>query len=193
MEHPNQTNWTDQEIIEAFRRGGKWPDLAWEYVVKKWRGIYITAIKNKASLAFVDEDEVDEALQEMAPAFLNRVRDRNWPGPAHQLSTYFAESVYNAWLRVRRRNNKLLLPGDENIPKLEGEKEDRDEERLEMLDRALLMLDTDCRELLRMDYWDGYSNEEIAQLLGFARRTITNRLTICRDRLRKLISKLFKL
>lgn len=192
MEHPNQPNWTDQDIIEAFRRGGKWPDLAWEYMVKKWRGIYITTIKNKAQLPFVDDDEVSEALQEMAPAFLNKVRDRNWPGPTHQLSTYFAESVYNAWLKVRRRNNKLLLPGDENISKPEGENEGRNEEHLYILDQALSRLEQSCRELLHMYYWDGYSNEEITQMFGLNRQTVKNKLTICRKRLTELIEKLFK-
>lgn len=191
MNQPNQPTWTDAEIIEAFRRGGKWPDKAWEYMVKKWRGIYITAIKNKAKVSFVDEDEVDEAIQEMAPVFLKTVTNPNWPGLTHKLSTYFSDCVYYAWIRIRRRNSKLSLPGDENMPKPEDEMNEPKMESLEMLDQALHWLDEECKELLNLDYWEGYSNQEIADIFGLARRTVTNRLTICRNRLRDLIKKLF--
>ncbi len=192
MEHPNQPIWTDNEIIEAFRRGGKWTSLAWEYVTKKWKGVYISVIKQRAKLSFVDEDEVYEALHTMAPTFLNKVRDQNWTGPTYQLSTYFANSVYYAWLDIQRKRNKFTLPGDENLPEPEFQNTGPSEELLEILDKMLQQLNRRCQELLHMVYWEGYSNEEIAIHFGLHVQTIKNRLTRCRKNLKVLIEKLLK-
>lgn len=193
MEQSRQREWTDAEILEALRRGGIWTDRAWEYMVKKWKGIYYQAIRENAHVAFVDDYDVDEAIQEMAPGFVNTVTKPGWPGLRNKLSTYFAQSVYYEWLRICRKRSRVILPGDENLPAPGDDGTGGEDAPYELLDSALRRLDERCRELLRLDYWERYKNEEIAQMQGIGVQAVKNNLTKCRKRLKSLLEKLFNL
>lgn len=191
MKIPEQSEWSDETILEALLRGGAFADQAWEYMAKAWRGIYIEAIKERSKQDYVQAAELEEAIVEAFISFLKTIAKPKWPGLKNKLSTYFATCVYNAWLKIRKRDRPYTFPG-EDIPDPDDDTQDVYEAERDMLNQALQYLDAKCRELLRMDY-EGYSNQEIADTFGFARRTITNRLTRCRNRLRDLIWKLFNL
>ncbi|MCB9332600.1 MAG: sigma-70 family RNA polymerase sigma factor [Lewinellaceae bacterium] len=191
MEKTNQPEWTDEAILEALQRGGTYADKAWEYMSKKWRGILIESIKKRGKQVFVKEAELEEGIVEASISFIKTVTNPKWPGLKNKLSTYFAACVYNAWVKIRKRDKPYIFPGEEP-PVPEDDTPDVYEEERDMLNQALQYLDAKCRELLRMDY-EGYSNQEIADASGLSRRAITKRLTRCRNRLRDLIRKLFNL
>ncbi len=156
--------YTDQEIIQAFRTGGRAREMAWEFAYKDWIGRVVGAIVAKNGT----REEAKEAIQEVVMTFEIRVRRPDFV-LHHRLSTYFITCVYRQWLRSKRGQKMDPVELDDGhladfVESVESEIAQRDLAKI--LDDTLAQLGERCKSILR-HFMDGISMKEIAQKMDF--------------------------
>jgi len=154
---------TDSEIIEAFRSGGKARERAWEYIFRNWGG------KITGSFGSKNAGEVREALDEAAISFEMMVRRLDFEVRS-SLFSYFRKCVYNQWLAMRKKETKANTDElDENFARdfaesIEGEIIHA-ELKAEII-KSLDLVDPRCKTILLL-FFNKYDMKEIAGEMGF--------------------------
>ncbi len=157
--------YTDQEIIQAFRAGGVAREKAWEFAYMDWRNrIYGTiAAKNGT------REEAKDAIQEVVMVFERRVQRPDFV-LQFKLSTYFITCVYRQWSR-RKKEKKMAVQEleDHHLADFAAsvEAEIAQTELARLLDESLTRLGERCKVIL-LHFMNGFSMKEIAQKLGFS-------------------------
>ena len=156
---------TDSEILAALRAGGSAREKAWEYMYKKWRGIWLRKIFDSGGTS----DEGDEALNDVCLSFENAATSSGFELKTASLRTYLTSCVYYRWLY-----NKGKEPRTEEFEEghIRGFAESVDvaifsQECRDLLDTLLLAaLGERCKTILLM-HAERYKMEEIATAMGF--------------------------
>ena len=129
----------------------------------------------RAALAILgDPQEAEDAVQDAFVRYLEKA-----PADLENSSAWLMRVLVNgcksrlrlAWRRVGPLPETLAAPGPEERQELE----------------ELFALPPEDRVAIHLHYYEGYSTDEIAQILGCRPGTVRSRLSRARDRLRKLL------
>ena len=129
----------------------------------------------RAALAILgDPQEAEDAVQDAFVRYLEKA-----PTDLENSSAWLMRVLVNgcksrlrlAWRRVGPLPEMLPTPGPEERQELE----------------ELFALPPEDRVAIHLHYYEGYSTDELAQILGCRPGTVRSRLSRARDRLRKLI------
>ena len=129
----------------------------------------------RAALAILgDPHEAEDAVQDAFVRYLEKA-----PADLETPSAWLMRVLVNgcksrlrlAWRRVGPLPDTLPAPGPEERQELE----------------ELFSLPPEDRAVIHLHYYEGYSTNEIAQLLGCRPGTVRSRLSRARERLRKLL------
>ena len=129
----------------------------------------------RAALAILgDPHEAEDAVQDAFVRYLEKA-----PADLEAPSAWLMRVLVNgcksrlrlAWRRVGPLPDTLPAPGPEERQELE----------------ELFSLPPEDRAVIHLHYYEGYSTNEIAQLLGCHPGTVRSRLSRARERLRKLL------
>ena len=120
------------------------------------------------------QQEAEDAVQDAFLRYLEKA-----PVDLENPSAWLARVLVNgcksrlrlAWRRVGPLPDTLPAPGPEERQELE----------------ELFSLPPEDRAVIHLHYYEGYSTNEIAQLLGCRPGTVRSRLSRARERLRKLL------
>ena len=129
----------------------------------------------RAALAILgDPQEAEDAVQDAFVRFLEKAPD-HLENPSAWLMRVLVNGCKSrlrlAWRRVGPLPEMLPTPGPEERQELE----------------ELFALPPEDRGAIHLHYYEGYSTDEIAQILGCRPGTVRSRLSRARDRLRKLL------
>lgn len=129
----------------------------------------------RAALAILgDPHEAEDAVQDAFVRYLEKA-----PGDLENPSAWLTRVLVNgcksrlrlAWRRVGPLQETLPAPGPEEREELE----------------ELFSLPPEDRAVIHLHYYEGYSTDEIAQMLGQRPGTVRSRLFRARERLKKLL------
>ncbi len=129
----------------------------------------------RAALAILGHpQEAEDAVQDAFVRYLEKA-----PADLESSSAWLMRVLVNgcksrlrlAWRRVGPLPEMLPTPGPEERQELE----------------ELFALPPEDRVAIHLHYYEGYSTDEIAQILGCRPGTVRSRLSRARDRLRKLL------
>ena len=120
------------------------------------------------------QQEAEDAVQDAFLRYLEKA-----PADLENPSAWLARVLVNgcksrlrlAWRRVGPLPDTLPAPGPEERQELE----------------ELFSLPPEDRAVIHLHYYEGYSTNEIAQLLGCRPGTVRSRLSRAREKLRKLL------
>jgi len=158
---------TDDDLLDALRRGGGARERAWEFICKNWRGVWVGTVVNRGGTP----EDADEAFQSMYIKFQGAVTDPDFVLHSATLRTYLVQSVLNEWVRQRRPRPStpgVAEPGPQ-FPEGQAERADKDirrEELTKAVDALINTLGKRCRRILRM-FGEGYGMDEIAEAEGW--------------------------
>ena len=129
----------------------------------------------RAALAILgDPNEAEDAVQDAFLRFLERAPD-DLENPGAWLTRVLVNGCKSrlrlAWRRVGPLPETLPAPGPEEREELE----------------ELFSLPPEDRAVIHLHYYDGYSTDEIARMLGQRPGTVRSRLSRAREKLRKLL------
>ena len=130
----------------------------------------------RAALAILgDPHEAEDAVQDAFVRYLER-RPENLENPGAWLMRVLVNGCKSrlrlAWRQVGPLPETLAAPGPEEREELE----------------ELFSLPPEDRAVLHLYYYEGWSTNEIAQMLGQRPGTVRSRLSRARERLRKLLT-----
>ena len=130
----------------------------------------------RAALAILGHpQEAEDAVQDTFVRYLERA-PQNLEYPAAWLLRVLVNGCKSrlrlAWRRVDPLPDTLSAPGPEEYQELE----------------ELFSLPPEDRAVIHLYYYEGYSTEEIARILGCRPGTVRSRLSRARDKLRKLLA-----
>ena len=130
--------------------------------------------------------DAEDVLQTV---FVRLVRREAAPAHGGNVRGYFYRAAVNASLDIVRAQRRYELVAD--AERFDVAADASDSQRAERLDRrlthALTRLNPEAVHLLLLRYAHGYSDRQIAELLGLTRGAIAVRLLRARARLRKLM------
>ena len=129
----------------------------------------------RAALAILgDPHEAEDAVQDAFVRYLEKAQ-ADLETPSAWLMRVLVNGCKSrlrlAWRRVGPLPDTLPAPGPEERQELE----------------ELFSLPPEDRAVIHLHYYEGYSTNEIAQLLGCRPGTVRSRLSRARERLRKLL------
>jgi RNA polymerase sigma-70 factor, ECF subfamily len=169
----------DLSAIQNCRAGDR---EAYRHLVEKYQS---RAVGHAIAITGVREDALD-AVQE---AFLDAFQ---------ALGSFDLRRQFYPWLYAILRNRCFKLLASRKRLEVSSLGEIRTEilaptsslspEELMALERALLALSPEDRELITLKHLDGLSYRELAERLGIAEGTVMSRLYYARQRLRDLLS-----
>lgn len=129
----------------------------------------------RAALAILgDPHEAEDAVQDAFVRYLEKA-----PGDLENPTAWLTRVLVNgcksrlrlAWRRVGPLPETIPAPGPEELEELE----------------ELFSLPPEDRAVIHLHYYEGYSTEEIAQMLSCRPGTVRSRLFRARERLKKLL------
>ena len=164
----------DQEAIERCRKG---ENEAFRYIVERYQRLAV----NHATAILGNREDARDAAQE---AFIDAFRALGNFDKARQFYPWFYVLLRNRCYKLvaRRRETQSV---DETVIVASSATERREE--ILALERALLSLDREDREIVTLKYFDGLSYDELAKRLEIPKGTVMSRLFHAR---RKLQAKL---
>lgn len=129
----------------------------------------------RAALAILgDPHEAEDAVQDAFVRYLEKA-PQNLKTPSAWLTRVLVNGCRSrlrlAWRRVGPLPETLPVPGPEEREELE----------------ELFSLSPEDRAVIHLHYYEGYSTDEIAGLLGCRPGTVRSRLSRARERLKKLL------
>ena len=129
----------------------------------------------RAALAiFGAPQDAEDAVQDAFVRFLER-RPENLENPSAWLTRVLVNGCKSrlrlAWRRVGPLPDTLATPGPEEREELE----------------ELFSLPPEDRAVIHLHYYEGWSTDEIAQMLGQRPGSVRSRLSRAREKLRKLL------
>ncbi len=167
---------SDRDLVAAVARGGD--ELAFRALYRRHTPrLYRTALRIVAG----DAAEAEEIVHDAWVRAVSRLGSFEWRA---QLSTWLIAIVVNC-ARERRRADGMMEPLDAGPPVADRELEAAPA-RIDV-ERALAQLPPGYREVVVLHELEGYTHEEIAELLGIEPGTSKSQLHHARCRLRTLI------
>ena len=161
----NTKDWTDDELLQALRRGNPDRRRAWEHIYKKWRGAWVSQVVQRGGTP----DEADEALSSVAIPFERTVTAEGFRLERAALRTYLVTCILREWARQRQKEPPAAIPIEPGEIKEEVESVDKKVMRGELktaVDTLIDILGERCRRVLRM-FGQGDSMDKIAAAEGW--------------------------
>lgn len=126
-------------------------------------------------------DAAGDAVQD---AMLNLWSSRNKLRNVADIKSYCLSAVRNTCIKALRRNKNMTFEPD--TPEITSDEDIHNsvelKDSMELIDAAIRRLPVDQRYVLRLSAYGGFSNEEIADLLGISNGNV--RILLCRARKR---------
>jgi DNA-directed RNA polymerase specialized sigma24 family protein len=157
--------YTDQEIIEAFRAGGRARNLAWEFAFKDWKNRVIGSIVQRGGT----RDEAKDAIQEAHEEFERRICRPDFV-LQRRLSAYFSTCVYRKWVHAKKgRSMDFEELQDAHLAEFAAQMQNDflDGDLARVLDDTIARLGERCHAILRL-FMERHTMREIAEIMGFA-------------------------
>lgn len=187
------SQFTDDEIISAIRKGGVERERMAAYLNKTFAG-FISKVANRYHVSWEDAKDlyVDALI-----TLLNKIRGDEYQGTG-KLSTYFF-GIFSHKCIDRVRQISTYKYNQQNnwtfeIPEIPDESRDFlktfiANEQMEQIKEFLHRLGEKCKQLiLDLDYW-GYSPEEVMDRMGFtSTASIKTQKYKCKEKLKALLS-----
>jgi RNA polymerase sigma-70 factor (ECF subfamily) len=172
----------DNQAVEAAKADhGKFADLYDKYVDQIYRYIY-----RRVGDAEMVQDLVSQTFFD-ALSHLDSYQDRGFP-----FSSWLYKIAHNnvlKWYRQKSRYNKVDL---DEIAELKGDQNVEEEIDLKKekggVTAALEELEYEHREIIRLKYFEGVSNIEIAQIMGISANNVGVKLYRALKKLKQLIN-----
>jgi len=157
--------WTDDLLIREIRAGGARRDVAWEYIYKAWRSIYLGPVLKQGG----NPEQVDEVLGRVFVDVEKQLLKPDFALKSAKLSTYLTDAVIKAWKRAREyeaSRQKSMVELDHNAH-ITGHRKSAEEDFIVREHFVVLeQLGDKCKKVLTL-YAQGYSMREIADTVGF--------------------------
>lgn len=178
--------YTDQEIIQAVRKGGRSCEQVMEYLYGRYVNQVIAFVRERSGT----EAEAQDVYQDAIVNLLLAIQDGRFEGRS-AVSTYLFAISKNLWYRRFRRQNlegdyRATLTGedtDPNTPELLLLEADRQTQLNSILDQ----LKDKCRAVLSL-WAQKYAMKEIAEQLGYQNeQVVRNKKNLCLKELKKLL------
>lgn len=182
----NQSQWTDDEIVQAIRSGGisREKALYYLYFSENWKGMAEDfVVKNGGS-----KEDGEDLAQTAMTIFDRNVREGKYRGDS-SVKTYFLSIAKFQWyktLRNRKPTDELKL---EHLEEAGGDVEDAliGAELRSFLEKALENIGARCKQILLLRQLE-YSHEEIAAQTGISGAEMAKKEAYrCRMRIRQFL------
>ncbi|HSN53923.1 MAG TPA: sigma-70 family RNA polymerase sigma factor [Candidatus Sulfomarinibacteraceae bacterium] len=132
---------------------------------------------------------IDDAMDATQTAFVRAFEKLHTFNPDYRFFSWIYRIVINQSLNLvgRRRDESAL---DHELPAAAGDPEAAldDSERARSLQAALLELGPEQRLVILLKHLEGFSYQEISELLGIPVKTVKSRLFTARQRLRLILN-----
>ena len=172
-----QKEMPEREILEVVQKGDK---EAYSTIVKRYmHSAYYIA------LALVHNQQ--DALDVSQDAFIKAFRKIKMFDTSRRFFPWFYRLLRNLCLDHLKRKNRVRQVPLEDVPVLEGEKEDR--ELRETLWKGIENLSFEQREVIILRYFRQFSYAEIAELTGKPIGTVMSSLYYAKKRLKGIVGK----
>jgi RNA polymerase sigma-70 factor (ECF subfamily) len=168
----------DAAAIRTCRGGDR---QAFRHLVEK----YQTQAIGHAIAILGNREDARDAVQE---AFIDAFRALNRFDLSRSFYPWFYVLLRNRCYKSSAARARLKTDSIEDAEILVQSEGMRYDELL-LLDRALLQLDPEDREIITLKHLDGLSYEELAELLGIPAGTVMSRLFHARSRLRDRLTR----
>lgn len=134
---------------------------------------------------YVGDEETARDLSQ--DAFVKAYKERNRFNAHYSFGTWFFTILRNICLNyIKRRNIHPFVSMDSKYSYEENNKDDKID-----IAKALHMLCERDRELLTLKYFDGFSYEEIAKILGIPLGSVMSGLFYAKKRMKDIIKRLY--
>ncbi|NIA23717.1 MAG: sigma-70 family RNA polymerase sigma factor [Proteobacteria bacterium] len=129
-----------------------------------------------------------EAARDLSQdAFVKVYKERSRFNPDYNFGTWFFTVLRNTCLNYIKRRNIHPFVSMNNTYSYKGNNED---DKIDMA-KALHMLNERDKELLTLKYFDGFSYEEISQILGIPMGSVMSGLFYAKKRMKEVIERLY--
>lgn len=158
----------DEAIIEAIRMGSEkilysvYDNLKAEFI--SW------FVKNHK----ISNGDAKDIFQDSIIAFHNNVIDEKFNATDASIKTYLFSIGRNKVLNHFKRNREIPLE-DISLQSDSQISESNVDDRIEIIKKSILSLDSKCREVLIMFYEKGFSMESIANNMGYASENVAKK------------------
>ena len=134
----------------------------------------------------------DDASDAMTEAFVKMQRFIKERRVAYgNLESYTMRIARNEYLMLLRKR-KQLPEADADFERLDIADEEYDDSTMEQFEKAFGHLGTDCRDLLKLHYFEKKAHREIGQTLNISEDASKTRMKVCRNKLREVFLKFLK-
>ncbi|GAB3914440.1 hypothetical protein GCM10028803_59910 [Larkinella knui] len=131
--------------------------------------------------------DIDDVVQDTVVAVWQQMRSGSYEvRHGVPLDAYSASIVRNKWLRTLQKRS-VTVPDDLHDSRTDAVLTEH--HGLSDLEEAMARLGQACQRLLKLFYWEGYSMEEIAHLLGITMEATKVRKYRCMLRLGEILRK----
>jgi len=174
------TSERDAMLVAACLAGDR---SAFDELVDRYQGPLFNA-------AYRITGSVDDAMDATQTAFVKAFEKLRTFDPRYRFFSWIYRIVVNQSLNIvdRRRDESALEPelaAHGGSPEIAAD----DHDRARMLERALLELSPEHRAVVVLKHLDGFSYQEIGDMLGVPEKTVKSRLFDARKRLRRILEK----
>ena len=107
------------------------------------------------------------------------------------LEAYTMRVARNEYLMLLRKRNQLPET-DADFERLDIVDEEYDDSTMEHFEKAFGHLGTDCRNLLKLHYFEKKAHREIGQTLNISEDASKTRMKVCRNKLREVFLQLLR-
>ena len=108
------------------------------------------------------------------------------------LEAYTLRIARNEYLMLLRKR-KQLPETDADFERLDIIDEEYDDSTMEHFEKAFGHLGTDCRDLLKLHYFEKKAHREIGQTLSISEDASKTRMKVCRNKLREVFLKFLQI
>lgn len=180
----------DQETFQKIRLGDK---SALAEVYKTNRDSVINWITHKHSCSL---EEAKDIYQDAIVIFYNNAAKGKISEINFSISSYLHEVVRRQFLNRLKKDNRVsrgLLDFISEPASDDGE-EDKYQQKLEVVNKALKELSTTCKKLIQLRYFTNLSMESICEKMGYKNPSTTKNLKYkCMRILRRKVNSMAKL
>ena len=159
--------YSDKKIILDLQSGERQTvDRAFQYLYKAYYKMSLNIVKSNNG----NEYEAADVFQDALISFYENVLKGKFRGDS-AIKTYLYSVIRNLWLTKIARNKKMVdREGfQDNLKSLTVENQNFSEGETEKLFKDIIArTGENCKELLRMYYYENRSMKEITRLMGFS-------------------------
>jgi RNA polymerase sigma factor (sigma-70 family) len=164
--------YSDKKIVSDLRSGDKLKvNNTLHYLYKSYYRMAVNVIKTNSG----NEYEAADVFQDALISFYESVQREKFRGDS-SIKTYLYSTVRNLWLTRLKKSNRMVDIENQynNVVTAITDKDNFDDEQPEtLLKRIIDKTGEQCKELLRLYYYENRSMKEITALMNFSNENST--------------------